>query len=144
MSQFIDETGNRYGKLVVIKRAKAQNGVYWQCRCDCGKNTVVSGQALRNGRSRSCGCNRKIGRYIDETGNHYGRLLVIERVERPKQLKNTRVYWRCDCICGNTTVVGGDMLRSGRTVSCGCYHRRIPIPKTRRPKLERWTQKRKS
>jgi len=135
----IDETGNRYGKLLVIKRAKVPEGVrsHWQCRCDCGKKTVVRGNSLRSGRSRSCGCSRKIGRYIDETGNHYGRLLVIERVERPKHLKNARVYWLCDCICGNTTVVSGDVLRSGRTVSCGCYHRRIPIPRTRRHKLRK-------
>lgn len=36
-----NEIGNRYGKLVVIKRAikpeGRPKGAYWLCQCDCGK-----------------------------------------------------------------------------------------------------------
>jgi hypothetical protein len=57
----IDETGNRYGRLVVIelmdrslaerfKRAKAK----WLCQCDCGKRTRVFGDKLRNGTVKNC------------------------------------------------------------------------------------------
>jgi len=138
MSRFIDETGNRYGKLVVIKRAKVQDDtrIYWRCRCDCGKKTVTQGIDLRRGHSRSCGCSRKLGRYIDETGNRYGRLVVIEIAKR-----QPRLHWRCQCDCGNIAIARSDSLRNGKTKSCGCYHRRIPIPKTRRPKIEQRTQK---
>lgn len=29
--------------------------------------------------------------------------------------------WECICDCGNTTVVRGTDLKSGNTMSCGCY-----------------------
>lgn len=28
----------------------------WQCRCDCGKETVVGQTLLQNGKTKSCGC----------------------------------------------------------------------------------------
>ena len=59
MGKFIDEKGNRYGKLVVLGRAGKEHGrdqVYWHCRCDCGSKVVVGSRSLRNGRTRSCGC----------------------------------------------------------------------------------------
>jgi hypothetical protein len=37
MGQFIDITGQRFGKLVVLKRAPNKNkAVMWLCQCDCG------------------------------------------------------------------------------------------------------------
>lgn len=54
----IDETGNRYGKLVVIERQNipGEGRARWLCRCSCGNTTVVDGRSLRNGNTRSCGC----------------------------------------------------------------------------------------
>ena len=58
MPKAINETGNRYGKLVVTKRHDAieKKRACWLCECDCGNTAVVSGQSLRNGNTRSCGC----------------------------------------------------------------------------------------
>lgn len=53
----------------------------------------------------------------DLIGNHYGKLLVIERAENNKR-GNTQ--WLCKCDCGNTKVALGYDLTHGRTVSCGC------------------------
>lgn len=57
MPKPIDLTGERFGRLVAIKRAE-QRGRYttWLCRCDCGKEVVVRTINLRSGNSRSCGC----------------------------------------------------------------------------------------
>ena len=45
-----DESGNVYGRLTVIERAENKDGrAYWKCRCECGKETIVSGKNLRNG-----------------------------------------------------------------------------------------------
>lgn len=55
-------TGQRYGRLTVISldttRVARRNGKMWLCRCDCGARASVSGERLRNGRTRSCGCLR--------------------------------------------------------------------------------------
>ena len=52
--------GIRYGRLVVIARAKKNkygNGKYI-CKCDCGKRCTVLLDSLRCGRTNSCGCIR--------------------------------------------------------------------------------------
>lgn len=55
---------------------------------------------------------------VDLTGQRFGRLLVVERVERSAGSGQAR--WRCNCDCGGTTVTHGSNLRSGKTTSCGC------------------------
>ena len=62
MGRFVDLTGRRFGRLLVVGKTdqKAANGNYkWLCRCDCGKEVIVIGQSLttRNN-TRSCGCLR--------------------------------------------------------------------------------------
>jgi hypothetical protein len=49
--------GNRYGNLVVIKRAISghRGKSRWICKCDCGKEYEVYGQNLKRG-TDSCGC----------------------------------------------------------------------------------------
>lgn len=58
MSRIIDETGNRYGILTVIKRVGSDRfgQLRWECVCDCGNTTIVSGGNLRRGLVNSCGC----------------------------------------------------------------------------------------
>lgn len=58
---FIDLTGQRFGRLVVIKKYgyNEGNSVLWECICDCGKSSVVAGRSLTTGATKSCGCLRK-------------------------------------------------------------------------------------
>lgn len=64
MGQFIDLTGQRFGRWTVIDRAAdhfTKSGrpiVMWLCRCDCGNKRPVDGLSLRSGKSVSCGCYR--------------------------------------------------------------------------------------
>lgn len=56
---FVDYTGRRYGKLLVLKRGtrNEKRGLYsWVCKCDCGNVKEVIGADLRNGNTNSCGC----------------------------------------------------------------------------------------
>ena len=57
---------------------------------------------------------------VDLTGKTFGRLTVISRAENDK---HHCAQWNCLCSCGNKKVVGGQALRRGLTVSCGCYHK---------------------
>lgn len=61
MSKLIDITGNRYCKLVVLKRLEnAKGGIpVWECLCDCGNVTRVRGNNLKSGAVKSCGCLKK-------------------------------------------------------------------------------------
>lgn len=53
----IDETNNRYGRLLVISFSHIYNSkAYWNCLCDCGNMITVCGNHLRTGRIKSCGC----------------------------------------------------------------------------------------
>lgn len=56
MSAFVDLTGQKFGRLTVIKRNKNNNGVNWFCRCKCGNNTVIPTGHLKSGHTSSCGC----------------------------------------------------------------------------------------
>ena len=58
MNKQWDITGQRFGRLVAIERAgkDKQRCALWRCKCDCGKETITRGSALRAGVSRSCGC----------------------------------------------------------------------------------------
>ena len=123
----IDETNNRYGKLTVLKRdfskPKSNKVCYWLCQCDCGNQTVVIGNKLRNGETKSCGCLRKEnGKFNikDITGQRFGRLIVIKRVESSS---SGIAKWLCQCDCGNQTIVFGSHLRDGHTLSCGCLQK---------------------
>ena len=52
MGNYIDIQGQRFGRLVVLR--KVLGG--WFVRCDCGAEKPVIGTHLRKGRVRSCGC----------------------------------------------------------------------------------------
>ena len=49
---------------------------------------------------------------IDETGNRYGKLTVVEYLGKKR--------WLCQCDCGNTRIYRGAELRNGARRSCGC------------------------
>lgn len=56
---FIDLTGQRFGRLVVVSRADSKGNMSrWNCTCDCGGETVVYSNNLRRGYTQSCGCYR--------------------------------------------------------------------------------------
>lgn len=58
MPNFIDRTGQRFGKLVVVAEAGRDKNkkVLWKCVCDCGGETTVPSGALVTGNTASCGC----------------------------------------------------------------------------------------
>ena len=129
-----DLTGQRFGMLTVIGR-NPEDYVYkcngrkeprWDCICDCQKDnpnpeiTTVMHHNLKNGHCWNCGRHNK-NKFKDETGNRYGKLVVIMRAPDridAKGEKHTRFICKCDC--GNYTEEDGHTLRIGHAKSCGC------------------------
>lgn len=53
----IDMTGQRIGSLMVLRRTGSDpisKSAVWECRCNCGRLTVVNGHAIRQGKRRAC------------------------------------------------------------------------------------------
>lgn len=59
-------------------------------------------------------------KFKSRIGQRFGRLVVTEDAQRDSKSRQ-RVIVRCDC--GNTKTVYTFSLTSGRTTSCGCFHR---------------------
>lgn len=82
-NRLIDLTGQRFGRLTVIKRTGSYEDdsghtiPTWLCVCDCGNGVVVLGNCLRSGNTKSCGCLRK--EVCPENRRRYSRKLKMER-----------------------------------------------------------------
>ena len=127
MSKVIDLTGKKFGEWTVLGRfgSDKRGQALWKCQCSCGTIKNIVGSTLRNGASGSCGCKRILnskennGKFVNEIGNRYGKLLVIAKDEELSG-KGHRAYWICKCDCGNYKTVSSKCLRDGKTKSCGC------------------------
>lgn len=122
-----DISENRYYRLTVVGRVKADNGEWkWKCKCDCGNTVLANKSQLEKGKIKSCGClsreNSFERKFIDLTNQRFGKLVVqrVDHIEKDR-LGSGTYYWLCKCDCGNEKVVQGDVLKRGHTVSCGCY-----------------------
>jgi hypothetical protein len=56
MPAFVDITGLRFGKLVVIRKITNKGKIRWLCRCDCGNETTPRSWSLNSKKTASCGC----------------------------------------------------------------------------------------
>lgn len=58
----VDEVGNTYGYLTVLRRAlddeiiPRDGRAQWVCQCKCGNEVITTGKLLRDGHKMSCGC----------------------------------------------------------------------------------------
>ena len=133
MGKFIDETGNKYGKLTVLYKAETEKGkpIKWHCLCECGNEKDILGTMLRNGNTKSCGCLQRkraaesnIVRAGGElVGKKFCRLTVLEEFLLPQSYGKNQRFCKCKCDCGNIIEVPASRLKSGHTQSCGCLRK---------------------
>ena len=102
-NEFRDETGNRFGRLIVLNRAenrvskKGKQYVRYSCKCDCGNLHEADVGGLRAGNVRSCGCFAKenLVKNFHGTNNRWkgGRIITtqgyvnIYSPDHPKAIK---------------------------------------------------------
>jgi hypothetical protein len=100
------KAGQIYGKLTIIRKSNHSLKVacgLWLCKCECGNRVHVRGSNLKDGNSKSCGCNvhlavaaakkQKIidacGTYISSKDPWYRRAAgVWVRIKEEKQKTN--------------------------------------------------------
>ena len=73
-------TGRKFGRWTVLRfdHKNEKRMAFWLCKCDCGKEKVVSGNSLTLGRSLSCGC--------------YSRELNSQNHQLTKDKSRTKIY----------------------------------------------------
>lgn len=95
MTNFKDLTGQKFGRLTVIKRVENdKNGnSQWLCKCECGNEKIVRTNTLKRSESTSCGCLRNE---------------KVKKANTKHGLNNSRIYhiWkgikhRCNCRTSN-------------------------------------------
>lgn len=118
----IEETGNTYGELTVLRRDGVDESSHatWLVRCSCGEEFVTLGKNLRGKNKITCcvKCSyklRAIGNMKDISGKRFGKLLVIDRLNIPG-----KSIWNCECECGKVVRRSRTSLISGTCTSCGC------------------------
>lgn len=106
------QPGHRYGRLTALHAIEFRTGwrTLWMCRCECGKDRVVSEHSLRYGNTKSCGCYAKLNRQnfviritATRTEVYLGLLDALESVltrhpETPREIKAALVnqWGKCD------------------------------------------------
>jgi hypothetical protein len=103
---FIDLTGQHFGDWEVLEY---EGKHLWKCRCSCGKIGSVASNALRTGKSQSCGHNTT--GFKDLKGQKFGEWTAIEYAGHN--------LWKCRCSCGTEELVRTTDLLRGKTKSCG-------------------------
>ena len=135
--QINEMIGRQFNRLTVVARAedkiRKDNARIrqWYVYCQCNKERVfiVNENSLMTGHTKSCGClmrekSAKIGynNIKDITGQRFGSLVVIRRVENAVLSGGRRqdTQWECKCDCGNTKIVRRNQLINNKCKSCGC------------------------
>ena len=89
MGKFVDLTGNRFGRLVVIKISHKKWGkIFWAAKCDCGGIATTSTQKLKSGHTKSCGC------VVKEVSNENGKKAKIHGHTCGGKQSRTYSSWR--------------------------------------------------
>ena len=130
--------GNRYGYLIV-KECKEYKGkisnAKFLCKCDCGKEKIITYGALIKNEKISCGCkdNKKVPHKRIQAksviNEKFGELTVLEELEphiTPNGSKQRIV--KCLCSCGNTlTMRLTSAKQNGKCTNCLYAEKRVDI-----------------
>lgn len=87
-----DIAGEKYGRLLVLEYVGSKNGkAVWRCKCDCGNYKNVTGDSLRSGKVKSCGCLGRENRAAITSRNRYGNT-KHHQCEGGKRSRIYRIY----------------------------------------------------
>jgi len=90
MPKVVNILGQKFGRLLVLEEhsERTPNGhKKYVCQCDCGGTHITSGESIRRGSSKSCGCLRKEYKPNNFNNNRKNQIL--------KDLYNSTIIKRC-------------------------------------------------
>lgn len=99
---FIDLTGQRFGRLVVVAYLGRRSNGLWMTFCDCGNKSAVESGDLKRGHTTSCGCWKSECRRTHgkcHTPEHYIWSTMIQRCENVKDKSYARYGGRGIRVC---------------------------------------------
>lgn len=96
--------GKRFGKLLVVEKStqRVGNRISFLCKCDCGREKIVSGHNLTQGNVSSCGCYLKESR---QKHRLYGCRIyhiwaaMVQRCTNPKSISYPNYGARGIAVC---------------------------------------------
>lgn len=114
----IDITGQKFGKLIVLKKTNKRNKkkeILWECKCDCGNFKLSTYRYLKNRHTTSCGCVQQANKKI------FGELIKKQEVRE----KISKTFSKNDGIERGTKLSAlkrGGLLSSNKSGHTGvCY-----------------------
>ena len=74
--KYKDLAGETVGKLTILRlsESKSLNSPLWICKCSCGTILEVRSYNLTSGKSKSCGCSRRVKGYLHFNWTGFGEI----------------------------------------------------------------------
>lgn len=95
MPQFVDKSGQVFGRLTVLNREpNAKNNTMYRVKCECGTVKVIRAGSLTSGRVKSCGCLN-----LEVIKIRFGALNRTHGLSKKHPLYNTWTAMRERCNC---------------------------------------------
>lgn len=126
MNEKINYDGVKFEMLTVLRDG---NGLYEGkkkrrsviCKCDCGNEKEMLLRQLTQAKQKSCGC-LALKKVEFEVGQKISNWTVIRPDAEPYISPKGDRMTTCEvqCVCGKTSVITKQSLKSGYSNSCGC------------------------
>ncbi len=117
-----DLTSKKFGRLTVIEISNERGNrgqIKWMCKCECGNMHLVTGESLRSGKSKSCGCLKK--EFIEKNKFQKNN----NREEAMLKVQYSHLVRRHNKICDDNNVIEFEVfsnLVKSKCYYCGAEH----------------------
>ena len=131
MAKIKEIIGYKFGKLTVLNISKTRGNkgqIRYDCICDCGNTHTVSGESIRSGKSKSCGCLKKT--YIPKTFNKNREHAILKVQYSHLKRRNNKIDSNAKCI----TFEKFYTLSKSKCHYCGLEHSKTLLDRTNETK----------
>ena len=131
MAKIKEIIGYKFGKLTVLNISKTRGNkgqIRYDCICDCGNTHTVTGESIRNGKSKSCGCLKKT--YIPKTFNKNREHAILKVQYSHLKRRNNKIDSNAKCI----TFEKFYTLSKSKCHYCGLEHSKTLLDRTNETK----------